>query len=116
MPGASRWLEANAAPVASSAAAARASDWNFVRDMRMVGNREWAEDVLQDAYLQVWRIADTYRASLSPPLAWLGVVVRSRALDFLRRRSAERLGAAQSFELDENDTADDAASPMDTAQ
>src|SRR5436853_26845 len=84
--------------------------------LRVVGNREWAEDVLQDAYLQVWRIAETYRASLSPPLAWLGVVVRSRALDFLRRRSAERLGAAQSFEIDENDVATDAASPMDTAQ
>ena len=84
--------------------------------LRVVGNREWAEDVLQDAYLQVWRIADTYRASLSPPLAWLGVVVRSRALDFLRRRSAERLDAARSFELDENDTPSDAQSPMDTAQ
>src|SRR6478735_8666518 len=56
--------------------------------VRVVGNREWAEDVLQEAYLQVWRIAGTYRASLSPPLAWLGVVVRSRALDFLRRRAS----------------------------
>src|SRR5438876_6897640 len=74
------------------------------------------QDALQDAYLQVWRIADTYRASLSPPLAWLGVVVRSRALDFLRRRSAERLDAARSLELDENDTPSDAQSPMDTAQ
>jgi RNA polymerase sigma-70 factor (ECF subfamily) len=84
--------------------------------LRVVTNREWAEDVLQDAYMQVWRSADGYRAALSPPLAWMGVVVRSRALDFLRRRSAERLDSARSFEVAENDTPDEGAGPMDTAQ
>ena len=54
--------------------------------LRVVTNREWAEDVLQEAYLNIWRIAGNYRAALSPPLAWMGVIVRSRALDFLRRR------------------------------
>ncbi len=58
--------------------------------MRVVSNKEYAEDVLQDAYLNIWRIAADYRASLSPPMAWMGVVVRSRALDFLRKRKAER--------------------------
>jgi RNA polymerase sigma factor (sigma-70 family) len=58
--------------------------------MRVVSNKEHAEDVLQDAYLNIWRIAADYRASLSPPMAWMGVVVRSRALDFLRKRKAER--------------------------
>ena len=84
--------------------------------LRVLGNREWAEDVLQDAYMQVWRTAESYRASLSPPLAWLGVVVRSRALDFLRRRTAERLDAAHSSEVVESETPDDVASPLDTAQ
>src|SRR5512133_3076963 len=58
--------------------------------LRVVTNREWAEDVLQETYLNIWRIAGDYRASLSPPLAWMGVIVRSRALDFLRRRASER--------------------------
>ncbi len=58
--------------------------------VRVVSNKEHAEDVLQDAYLNIWRIAADYRASLSPPMAWMGVVVRSRALDFLRKRKAER--------------------------
>jgi RNA polymerase sigma-70 factor (ECF subfamily) len=85
--------------------------------VRVVGNREWAEDVVQEAYLQVWRVAGTYRSSLSPPLAWLGIVVRSRALDFLRRRTSERADAA--LELDETlaDTLPgDSANPMDTRQ
>ena len=59
--------------------------------LRIVGNKEWAEDVLQESFLGIWRNAGTYRDSLSPPLAWMGMLVRSRALDFLRRRKAERL-------------------------
>ena len=41
--------------------------------MRVVRQREWAEDVLQESFLTVWRVAGDYRASLSPPLAWLGL-------------------------------------------
>jgi RNA polymerase sigma factor (sigma-70 family) len=85
--------------------------------LRVLGNRDWAEDVLQDGYLYMWRVADSYRATLSPPLAWMGVIVRSRALDFLRRRRAERLDTAQSIEGAVSETMPDAAaSPLDTAQ
>lgn len=85
--------------------------------LRVVGNREWAEDVLQDAYLNIWRIAPDYRQALSPPMAWMGVIVRSRALDFLRRRASERADA--NLELDEaisETVAGDSPNPMDTSQ
>jgi RNA polymerase sigma-70 factor (ECF subfamily) len=85
--------------------------------LRVVGNREWAEDVLQEAFLNVWRIAGDYRSALSPPLAWMGVIVRSRGLDFLRRRTSERADAG--LELDDvmNDTlAGDSPDPLDTSQ
>lgn len=85
--------------------------------VRVVTNREWAEDVLQEAFITIWRIAGDYKATLSPPMAWLGLVVRSRGLDFLRRRAAERADRMQ--ELDEviSDTvAGDSPNPMDTAQ
>lgn len=59
---------------------------------------EWAEDALQDAFIVVWRSAATYRASLSPPLAWLGLIVRSRALDILRRRKSERENLTDSID------------------
>jgi len=82
--------------------------------LRVTGNREWAEDALQDAYLNIWRIAGDYRASLSPPMAWLGVIVRSRALDFLRRRNSERVDRNQ--ELDDfvqETVASEAVDPAD---
>ncbi len=85
--------------------------------LRVAGKRDWAEDVLQEAYLNIWRIAGDYKAALSPPMAWMGVIVRSRALDFLRRRTSERADTVQ--ELDEfiNDTvAGDSPNPMDTTQ
>jgi RNA polymerase sigma factor (sigma-70 family) len=85
--------------------------------LRVVIQRELAEDELQEAFLTIWRSAVDYRASLSPPLAWLGLVVRSRGLDLLRRRASERAHLTQ--DLDENlaDTLEgDAPNPMDTAQ
>ena len=85
--------------------------------LRVLGNRNHAEDVLQEAFLNIWRIAADYRASLSPPMAWLGLIVRSRALDFRRRRAVERVDQTQ--ELDEfvmDTVAGDDPNPMDTAQ
>ncbi|VWX56508.1 RNA polymerase sigma factor [Burkholderiales bacterium 8X] len=84
--------------------------------MRVVRQREWAEDVLQDAFLSIWRAAGDYRASLSPPMAWMGLIVRSRSLDLLRRRSADRAHLTQPFDdiMAETMGSDD-ANPMDAA-
>ena len=84
--------------------------------MRVVGNTQHAEDVLQEAYLNVWRIAGDYRESLSPPMAWLTLIARSRALDFLRRTRVQ--GQHLTQELDEvmADTLEgDSPNPMDTS-
>lgn len=58
--------------------------------LRIVREPRWAEDVLQETFLTVWRSAADYQPSLSPPLAWLGLITRSRALDALRRHAQER--------------------------
>jgi len=82
-----------------------------------VGKREWAEDVLQEAFLTIWRIAGDYKASLSPPMAWLGLIVRSRGLDFLRRRASDRADLMQELDDVLTDTvAGDSPNPMDTTQ
>lgn len=84
--------------------------------LRVVSHRDWAEDVLQEAFLTIWRSAADYRASLSPPMAWLGLIVRSRGLDMLRRRAAERSHLTQDIDEPLSDSlAHDAPNPMDTA-
>lgn len=85
--------------------------------VRVVTNREWAEDVLQEAFINIWRIAGDYKATLSPPMAWMALVVRSRGLDFLRRRASERADRMQELDDVISDTvAGDSPNPMDTAQ
>lgn len=85
--------------------------------VRVVTNREWAEDVLQEAFINIWRIAGDYRSTLSPPMAWMALVVRSRGLDFLRRRASERADKMQELDDVISDTvAGDSPNPMDTAQ
>lgn len=55
---------------------------------RIVRETQMAEEVVPDAYLQIWQQAERYDAARGPVLAWLLTVCRSRALDRLRRREA----------------------------
>jgi RNA polymerase sigma factor (sigma-70 family) len=84
--------------------------------MRVVRNNEWAEDALQETFLHIWRSAPDYKASLSPPMAWLGLIVRSRSLDVLRRRKAEREHMTEEIDDFMADTMEgDSPNPMDTS-
>lgn len=69
-----------------------------------------AEEVVEDAYVQVWRDAGRYDAQRGVPLAWLLTITRSRALDALRRRDEAQPVAAPEALLDE---ADAGADPLD---
>lgn len=84
--------------------------------LRIVRNRDAAEDVLQESYLSIWRGASNYRASLSPPMAWMGLIVRSRALDALRKRTTDRADLMNDID-DETapDLEGDSPNPMDAA-
>ncbi|WP_425584049.1 RNA polymerase sigma factor [Variovorax defluvii] len=94
----------------------RASPKLFGLAMKVLRQREWAEDVLQESFLTIWRVAADYRSTLSPPMAWMGLIVRSRALDLLRRRTADRAQLTQEFDEVMAETFEsDASNPMDTA-
>lgn len=82
--------------------------------MRVVRNRDAAEDVLQESFLTIWRSAGNYRASLSPPMAWMGLIVRSRALDALRKRTSDRADLMNELDDALADTLEgDSTNPMD---
>jgi RNA polymerase sigma-70 factor (ECF subfamily) len=46
------------------------------------------DDVLAEAYLQVWRECASYRCERGSPVSWLLCIVRNRAIDLLRHRQA----------------------------
>jgi RNA polymerase sigma-70 factor (ECF subfamily) len=68
------------------------------------------EEVVEDAYVQVWRDASRYDASRGVPLAWLLTIARSRALDALRRRDDAQATEEPERLLEEPD---ESADPLD---
>lgn len=72
---------------------------------QMLRRDDLAEDVLQESFAQIWRDAARYKADRSAPLTWMGVIVRHRCIDLLRRQGRH---ASQSL-----DEAMPAEEPMD---
>jgi RNA polymerase sigma-70 factor (ECF subfamily) len=55
---------------------------------RIVGERGAAEDVVQDAYLSVWRQAKSYKRERGSPRTWLMSIVHHRSIDKLRAHAS----------------------------
>ena len=58
--------------------------------LRILGERGVAEEVLQDAYLTVWRKAGDFDAARASPFTWLAMIARHKAIDRLRASRIER--------------------------
>src|SRR5262245_18000424 len=54
--------------------------------LALLRNQADAEDVLQEAFLQVWDLAPRFDPARGAPVGWVLMIARSRALDRLRRR------------------------------
>lgn len=65
----------------------------YTAALRILGNKELAEDAVQEAWIQVWNKASEFHPDRGSPLAWMVSLSRYRALDLLRRRSRERTSA-----------------------
>jgi RNA polymerase sigma-70 factor (ECF subfamily) len=57
--------------------------------LRLLGEREAAEDVQQQVFVEVWRRAADYDPRRAGLLTWVLTIARSRAIDHLRRRIPE---------------------------
>jgi RNA polymerase sigma-70 factor (ECF subfamily) len=57
--------------------------------VRILRDPPTAEEILQEAYVNVWHHAGSYEVAKSQPLTWLTSIVRNRCLDQLRRREVE---------------------------
>jgi len=54
--------------------------------LSILKNRQDAEDILHDAYLQIWKAAGSYRSE-GKPLAWIFTITRNLSLMQLREQS-----------------------------
>ncbi len=79
--------------------------------MRILNNREEAEDVLQEVFLQVWRKAEDFDENRGRPFTWLVTLGRSRGIDRLRTLAVARTrgGSGRARSVEEiSDAASDA--------
>ena len=61
----------------------------FGMALRMLKRRDWAEEVLQECFVSLWRHAPDYNAGRAAPMTWMTSIVRNRCLDWLRRPRPE---------------------------
>jgi len=67
--------------------------------LRILRDRGWADDVIQDSYLKIWQKAKQFQDGKSSPITWLVSIARNSAIDELRKHPAGR--TTNSDELDE---------------
>src|SRR6266853_906932 len=74
---------------------------------RMVADHQVAEDLLQDAFLAVWRRATSYSPQTGAARSWLISILHHRTIDYLRkvrRRSTIQEAPLEEIELNESIT------------
>ncbi|HYX49139.1 MAG TPA: sigma-70 family RNA polymerase sigma factor [Ktedonobacteraceae bacterium] len=72
---------------------------------RMVADHQVAEDLLQDAFLAIWRRATTYSPQTGTARSWLISILHHRTIDYLRRvrrRSSIQEAPLEELELNES--------------
>jgi RNA polymerase sigma-70 factor, ECF subfamily len=73
---------------------------------RMCGSRSRAEDIVQEAFLSIWRAGGRYDQSRGSVRAWILSTVHNRAIDVFRRESLRAAGT-----LDAGNIAERLAAP-----
>ena len=56
--------------------------------LRVLNDRASAEDVVQDAYMKIWRHAGRYSANGMSPMTWMITIARNTAIDRIRKTRA----------------------------
>lgn len=72
--------------------------------LRILQNRELAEEVLQESFVNIWNNAANYQSSLASPMTWMTTIVRNRAFDLLRKlNNGQHLAVSYDTDDFEND-------------
>jgi RNA polymerase sigma-70 factor (ECF subfamily) len=58
--------------------------------LRILNDRDDAEEVILDVYHQVWNSAERYDSSRGNIFAWLSIITRNRAIDRVRQSKTRR--------------------------
>lgn len=83
--------------------------------LRILQNRELAEEVLQESFVNIWNNAASYQSSLASPMTWMTTIVRNRAFDLLRKlNNGQHLDVSYDTDQFENEVWQAMESPDNT--
>ena len=54
--------------------------------LRILGRPALADEVMQEAYLKVWKMAVKFDPTIASPITWMVAIARNRAIDIVRKR------------------------------
>lgn len=57
---------------------------------RMMGDRQAAEDLVQDSFIKIWRSAKSYRAERGSVRTWILSITHNRGIDHIRSTASRR--------------------------
>lgn len=80
--------------------------------LRVLPDRDEAEDVLQEVFTLIWHKAHQFDPNRASPIAWLAMIARNKAID--RLRAAPARGTLAPIEY-ADDIPDAGATPLQTA-
>lgn len=62
----------------------------FALVLSIVSRRDIAEEILQEAYINIWNRCDQFRQDRGAALTWMMGIARNRSIDWLRRNPLGR--------------------------
>jgi len=75
--------------------------------LRILRRPDPAAEVMQDAYMRIWRSAADFDLRIATPMTWMVAIARGRALDLVRSQGEiEEAAAATDMGADESGPAD----------
>ncbi|HEY1786851.1 MAG TPA: sigma-70 family RNA polymerase sigma factor [Verrucomicrobiae bacterium] len=80
---------------------------------KILGDTNEAQDVVQEAFMQIWEKASKFDPKLGKPSSWAAILVRNKAIDRIRAsqrrtRLAEEAGAEETSQPKGDDPANEA--------
>jgi RNA polymerase sigma-70 factor (ECF subfamily) len=57
--------------------------------LRILRRPDLAEEVVQEAYVKIWRSAGQFDPSIASPITWMVAIARNRAIDLVRKKTED---------------------------
>lgn len=71
----------------------------FAISLRILKQESQAQDCLQEAFMNIWQQATSYKPGLAAPMTWMTTIVRNRAIDQMRKQSRDAYSSESEIEL-----------------